>query len=68
MNEAKSISSGKFCGICRSELKAGEEYEYNSKLLCEDCCINSRTPRARKTHWKYIGSIKAEYLIPCRNA
>ena len=23
-----------------------------------------RMPRARKTHWQYLGSIKTEYMVP----
>ncbi len=26
--------------------------------------MDTRTPRARKTHWQYLKSIKTEYLIP----
>jgi hypothetical protein len=60
--------SGKLCGIRHTEIKAGEEYEYNSKTLCEDCCISICTRRVRKTHWRYLGSIKTEYLIPSKSA
>ena len=52
------------CSICDSEIKAGEEYEHNSKVLCEECCIDIRTPRVRKTHWQYLRSIKTGYLVP----
>ena len=46
------------------KIETGEEYHYNSKVLCEECCFDIRTPRVRKTHWQYLGSIKTEYLIP----
>lgn len=55
------------CGICHSHIPAGKEYKHGCKVLCENCCINMRTPRVRKTHWQYLGSIKAEYLIPGKN-
>jgi hypothetical protein len=32
--------------------------------LCEDCCLDLRMTRKRKTHWQYIGSIKGDYLTP----
>lgn len=63
-NIDKSERTGQCCTICHSGINPGEEYEYNSKLLCEDCCITLRTPLARKTHWRYLKSIKTEYLIP----
>lgn len=52
------------CNKCKTEIKAGEEYNHHLKVLCEDCCIDIRTSRVRKTHWQYLGSIKTEYLIP----
>jgi len=66
MNSAESDSLKKkqiYCSICHTKIKAGEEYNYNFKVLCENCCIDIRTPRVRKTHWQYLGSIKTEYLI-----
>ena len=54
----------KICSDCHTRIKEEGEYNHNSKVLCEDCCINVRTSRVRKTHWQYIGSIKTEYLIP----
>jgi len=71
MNFSKSDSlkkTEKFCSICHTGIKEGGEYSHNSKVLCEDCCINVRTSRVRKTHWQYVGSIKAEYLIPRKKA
>ena len=58
----------KFCGVCQTEIKEGGEYNHNSKVLCEDCCIRVRMSRGRKTHWQYIGSVKSEYLIPGKKA
>jgi hypothetical protein len=57
-------SASKYCAKCHHEVKTGKEYFYNSMFLCEECCIEIRTPLARKTHWQYIRSIKAEYLVP----
>lgn len=56
------------CSICHKEIKSGEEYHHNSKVMCEDCCIDVSTPCVRKTHWQYLGSIKTEYLIPGKNS
>ena len=52
------------CSKCQTEMKRGEEYHHLSEVLCEDCCMDTLTPRARKTHWQYLKSIKTEYLIP----
>ena len=52
------------CTTCHKPLEPDNTYAYLSKALCEDCCMDARTPGVRKTHWQYIGSIKADYLIP----
>jgi len=57
----------KLCSICQKKLKPGEDYHHHSKTLCDDCCIEIRTQRVRKTHWQYLRSIKTEYLIPEKN-
>ena len=54
----------KICDGCRSEIADEEAYTHKGKTLCEDCCINTRMPRSRKTHWQYLRSIKTEYLKP----
>jgi len=54
----------KKCSNCHKEIKTGEEYNYQVKILCEDCYMDMRMPRVRKTHWQYLKSIKTEYLIP----
>ncbi|MBW1803570.1 MAG: hypothetical protein JRJ85_22930 [Deltaproteobacteria bacterium] len=51
------------CSICHKEIPPGEEYHHQDAVLCENCCIDTRTPRVRKTHWQYLGSIKTKYLI-----
>ena len=51
------------CGNCRKKIGEGKEYHHDINVLCEDCCLDIRTPHARKTHWQYLGSIKAGYLI-----
>ena len=45
-------------------LSNSEKAIHHLKVLCEDCCIDIRTPRVRKTHWQYLGSIITDYLIP----
>ena len=52
------------CTNCRKEIETGNAYHYHAQVLCERCCIDVRTPLVRKTHWQYLRSIKAEYLIP----
>ena len=51
-----------FCSNCHKKVKKGKEYHYHINVLCEDCCIDMRTSHVRKTHWQYLGSIKADYL------
>jgi hypothetical protein len=67
MNSVKSNDLKKekiCCSFCRIKIKAKEEHNHNSKVLCENCCIDIRSPRVRKTHWQYLISIKTGYLIP----
>ena len=52
------------CNQCGKEIKAGEEYSFHLKIVCEDCYMNKRAQRVRKTHWRYLKSIKTEYLQP----
>ena len=59
-----STNSPIACGACQKNIEPENTYIHKSKILCEECCIDARTPRARKTHWQYLGSIKADYLIP----
>jgi hypothetical protein len=51
-----------FCSNCHKTIKKGEAYHYHISVLCEDCLIDTYTPYVRKTHWQYLGSIKADYL------
>jgi len=51
-----------FCSNYHKKVKKGKEYHYHIKVLCEDCCIDMHTSPVRKTHWQYLGSIKADYL------
>ncbi len=70
MNSAKSDylkRIKKYCSICHTKIKIGEEYNHHSKILCEDCCMDRCAQRVRKTHWQYLRSIKTEYLIPGKN-
>lgn len=52
------------CERCRRHIPADDVYLNNSKRLCEDCCMDLRITRKRKTHWQYVGSIKGDYLTP----
>jgi predicted amidophosphoribosyltransferase len=51
-----------FCSNCHKKIKKGEAFYYHISVLCEDCCIDMHTSHVRKTHWQYLGSIKADYL------
>lgn len=52
------------CDRCNTDIVKGEERTFNSSMICEDCYIDIRTHRVRKTHWQYLKSKKNEYLIP----
>ena len=56
------------CCNCLKKISFGNEYHYNKTVLCEECCIDIRSHRPRKTHWQYIGSVKGDYLIPGKNS
>jgi len=51
------------CSICQAKIEPGQDYCHELALLCENCCMDVRTKRIRKTHWQYLRSIKTEYLI-----
>lgn len=50
------------CAKCGATLVNGSGYRHFSDTLCEECYIDARTPRTRKTHWQYIGSVKGQYF------
>jgi hypothetical protein len=52
------------CSECRTKIAPGEERRYLKAVLCEDCYMNRRMTRSRKTHWQYLRSIKTDYLKP----
>ena len=52
------------CSSCGANIPVEDGYTYESKFVCEDCYIDLRSPKTRKTHWQYIKSVKTEYLIP----
>ena len=63
-----ALSDISVCEVCQKTIEPDEAYAHDSTILYEDCCIEARIPRVRKTHWQYLGSIKADYLIPGRKA
>lgn len=56
----------KKCGQCGKSIEDDEERNHNSILLCEDCYLDIRLTRRRKTHWQYIKSVKNDYLRPSK--
>ena len=52
------------CYKCLKTIKNCESFSCKDKLFCEDCAMEIRMHRSRKTHWQYLRSIKVEYLIP----
>ena len=69
MNPGTRINSKitkKICKNCQIQITPDKEYMHESNFFCEDCCIDIRIQRQRKTHWQYIKSVKTEYLIHSR--
>jgi recombinational DNA repair protein (RecF pathway) len=56
------------CGICLTPIDPGREHIHEDQTLCEDCYMDTRTVRTRKTHWQYLRSIKTDYLRPGKDA
>lgn len=52
------------CSICGLRIKASNYYKNKENIICEECYIESRIDRGRKTHWQYIKSVKNDYLVP----
>ena len=52
------------CQICRKTIAPANSFEHNGDLVCEDCCMEARATKPRKTHWQYLKSIETEYLRP----
>jgi hypothetical protein len=48
------------------EIKAGEAHQHQSRIVCEECLLDTRAARKRKTHWQYLKSIKTDYLISAK--
>jgi predicted amidophosphoribosyltransferase len=57
LNEAQM-----FCSSCHKKIKKEKAHHYHINVLCEDCCFDMHISKVRKTHWQYLGSIKADYL------
>ena len=54
------------CSKCRRQLRGNDAYHDQRTVLCEACYMENRKQYARKTHWRYIRSIKADYLQPVK--
>ena len=63
-NPAGGPESAKICARCAAAIEPGREYEHQGRHYCEECCLEVRSPRVRKTHWQYLRSIKGDYLRP----
>jgi len=50
------------CAGCRKPLTKGASHRYQGKNWCEDCAMEARHTRRRKTHWQYLKSIRTDYL------
>ncbi len=54
------------CAVCKTKIVRGKDYCHQATVLCEECYIDVRTARKRKTHWQYLASIQTEYLQPAK--
>ena len=52
------------CDRCQKEIAPEDRNVHNNQTLCDECYLDARITRPRKTHWQYIGSLKTEYLRP----
>jgi hypothetical protein len=52
------------CDQCNRKIEGDAQHKYHALVLCEDCFLETKMTRKRKTHWQYLTSIKMEYLKP----
>jgi len=50
------------CSNCGKKIEEEDSYDHNHRVLCEDCFVEAKMTRKRKTHWQYLTSIKTDYL------
>jgi len=55
-----------YCSECEKLRVPAQVYGDRNKPLCEQCCLVIYSRPARKTHWQYIRSVKADYLQPAK--
>lgn len=56
------------CGRCKKSIRDGEEREFGSETLCDDCYIDAIWPRVRKTYYandpaEFMRRLKDSYSI-----
>lgn len=54
------------CEQCGRKVSTINGYVHKSECLCENCYMDARETRSRKTHWRYIRSVKDDYLQPVK--
>jgi hypothetical protein len=54
------------CSKCHQLVRGDEQYHIKQAVVCETCYMENRKHYARKTHWRYIRSIKVDYLQPAK--
>jgi len=52
------------CSKCGNQVTDDSLRKVNG--LCEDCYLETKLTKKRKTHWQYVKSIKTEYLMPVK--
>jgi len=41
----------KQCELCKKAINGGNEMEFDSKIICEDCYIDAHMPKMPKSHY-----------------
>lgn len=52
------------CEGCGAPLAEPDAYAHGARLFCADCLMTRLGRPGRATHWRYIWSVKNDYLRP----
>jgi len=65
-HSAISENQNNICSICGERITTSNYYQNKEEIMCEECYLEARVDRGRKTHWQYIKSVKNDYLVPSK--
>lgn len=54
------------CSKCHKQVCEKDIYHDKRTMVCETCYMESHIHYVRKTHWRYIRSIRVDYLQPAK--